>query len=153
MSFCAFGQLVQVNLFQKLLFLHQLTHNMVTVCSLNHKFNTWKFQAQAWGEHAVYINCFWHSEQFLYTRWSIHVLQKEELLTKNYLYQWSSLTILWLYIVLALHITTNDIGEVGGQIKSKHRMTSGATHNGIIFFEALVSSLTKMRVFTYCVMY
>ena len=40
-----------------------------------------------------------------------------------------------------IHITTNDIGEVGGQIKSKHRMTSGATHNWMIFFEVLFSSL------------
>ena len=31
---------VQVNLCQKLLFLHQLTHNMTTDCSLNYKFNT-----------------------------------------------------------------------------------------------------------------
>ena len=31
---------VQVNLCQKLLFLHQLTHNMTTHCSLNYKFNT-----------------------------------------------------------------------------------------------------------------
>ena len=31
---------VQVNLCQKLLFLHQLTHNMETDCSLNYKFNT-----------------------------------------------------------------------------------------------------------------
>ena len=30
----------------------------VTDCSLNYKFNTRKFQAQAWGEHVVYINCF-----------------------------------------------------------------------------------------------
>ena len=35
------GQLaVQVNLCQKLLFLHQLTYNMTTDCSLNYKFNT-----------------------------------------------------------------------------------------------------------------
>ena len=40
---------VQVNLCQKLLFLHQLTHNMTTYCSLNYKFNTWKFQAQNMG--------------------------------------------------------------------------------------------------------
>ena len=40
---------VQVNLCQKLLFLHQLTHNMTTDCSLNYKFNTWKFQAQNMG--------------------------------------------------------------------------------------------------------
>ena len=58
---------LQVNLCQKLLFLHQLTHNMTTDCSLNYKFNTLKFQAQTWGEHVVYRNRFWHSEQFLYT--------------------------------------------------------------------------------------
>ena len=33
----------------------------------------------------MYRNCFWHSEQFLYTCFP-HVLQKEELLTKIYLY-------------------------------------------------------------------
>ena len=37
---------IQINLCQKLLFLHQLTHNMTTDCSLNYNFNTWKFQAQ-----------------------------------------------------------------------------------------------------------
>ena len=55
---------------------------MTTDCSLNYKFNTWKFQAQTWGEHIVYRNCFRHSEQFLYTTYPSHVLQKEELLTK-----------------------------------------------------------------------
>ena len=59
---------------------------MTADCSLNYKFNTWKFQAQTWGEHVVYRNCFWHSEQFLYTTCSPHVLQKEELLIKIYLY-------------------------------------------------------------------
>ena len=34
----------------------------------------------------MYRNCFWHSEQFLYTTCSPHVLQKEELLTRIYLY-------------------------------------------------------------------
>ena len=34
------NSLLQVNLCQKLLFLHQLTHNMTTDCSLNYKFNT-----------------------------------------------------------------------------------------------------------------
>ena len=77
---------VLVNLCQKLLFLHQLTNNMTTDWSLNYKFNTWKFQAQTWGEHVVYRIFFWHSEQFLYTTCSPHVLQKEELLTKIYLY-------------------------------------------------------------------
>ena len=56
-----------------------------TDCLLNFKFNTWKFQAQTWGEHVGYRNCFWHSEHFLYTTCSPHVLQKEELLTKIYL--------------------------------------------------------------------
>ena len=78
--------IVQVNLLQNHLFLFQLTHNMTTDCSLNYKFNTWKFQGQAWGEHVVDRNCFWHSEQFLYTICSPHVSQKEELLTKIYLY-------------------------------------------------------------------
>jgi hypothetical protein len=41
---------VQVNLCQKLLILNHLTHNMTTDCSLNYKFNTWKFKAQTWGE-------------------------------------------------------------------------------------------------------
>ena len=77
--------IIQVNLCQKLLFLHQLTHNIMTDCSLNYKFNTWKFQAQTWGEHVVYRNCFWHSEHFLYITCSPYVLQKEELLTKIYL--------------------------------------------------------------------
>ena len=36
---------VQVNLCQKLLFLHQLTHNMTTECSLNYEVSTWKLQA------------------------------------------------------------------------------------------------------------
>ena len=40
---------VQVNLCQKLFFLHQLTHTMTTDCSLNYKFNTWKFLAQNMG--------------------------------------------------------------------------------------------------------
>ena len=37
---------IQVNLCQKLLFLHQITHNVTTDSSLNYKFNTWKFLAQ-----------------------------------------------------------------------------------------------------------
>ena len=44
-----FFYFVQVNLSQKLLFLHQLSHNMTTYCSLNCKFNTGKFQAQNMG--------------------------------------------------------------------------------------------------------
>ena len=37
---------LQVNLFQKHLFLPQLTHNMAKDFSLNYKFSTLKFQAQ-----------------------------------------------------------------------------------------------------------
>ena len=68
---------------------------MTKDCSLNFKFSTWKFQAQtwAWGEHVEYRNCSWHSEQFLYTTCSPHVMQKEELLTKIYLYCECSLCI------------------------------------------------------------
>ena len=31
---------------------------------------------RTWGEHVVYRNCFRHSEQFMYTTFSPHVLQK-----------------------------------------------------------------------------
>ena len=37
---------VQVNLFQKHLFLYQLTHNMTKNWTLNYESSTWKFQAQ-----------------------------------------------------------------------------------------------------------
>jgi hypothetical protein len=37
---------IQVNLFQKHLFLHQLIHNMRTDCSLNYEFSTRKIQVQ-----------------------------------------------------------------------------------------------------------
>ena len=55
---------VQVNLCQKLLFLHQLTHNMTTDCSL-----IVQYVKIARSEHVVSTNCFlfWHSEQFIYT--------------------------------------------------------------------------------------
>ena len=73
-----------VNLCLKLLFLHQLTHNMTTDCSLKYKFNTWKFQAQTWGDHVVYRNCFWHSEQFLYTNVLPIFCKKKSFLRKIY---------------------------------------------------------------------
>ena len=53
---------VQVNLCQKHLFLHQLTHNMTANCSMIYKFNTRKFQKQNMSrtcqEHVIYTNCF-----------------------------------------------------------------------------------------------
>ena len=54
---------LQVNLCQKLLFLHQLTHNMTTDCSLNYMFNTWKFQAQNMGTTCCVQKLFWMSKQ------------------------------------------------------------------------------------------
>ena len=68
------NSLVQVNLCQKLLFLSQLTHSMMTSCSLNYKFNTWKFQTKT---YVVYINCSKYQskikqKQFLYTTFSEH---------------------------------------------------------------------------------
>ena len=46
-----------------------------------------KIPSSEHGENVVYRNCFWHSEQFLYTTCSPHILQTEELLTKIYLYK------------------------------------------------------------------
>ena len=50
--------LLQVNLCQKLLFLHQLTHNMTADYTWIYQFSTWKLQAQnmgrTWVEHVVY---------------------------------------------------------------------------------------------------
>ena len=46
-----FNGLIQVNLCQKYIFLHQLTHNMTTDFSLSYKFITKKL-------HVVYTNCF-----------------------------------------------------------------------------------------------
>ena len=76
---------IQVNLCQKLLFLHQLTHIMTTDCPLNYQFSTWKFQAQnmgrTWWEHkenmlcTIYLFLFWHSEQLMCTTCSTHVIQ------------------------------------------------------------------------------
>ena len=45
-----FTYVVQVNIFQKHLFLYQLTHKMTKDCLLNYKFSTWKL-------HVVCINC------------------------------------------------------------------------------------------------
>ena len=60
-------KIVQVNLCQKLLFLHQLTHNMMTY-SLNYKFSTWKLQAQnIHAKNMLWTCCvhklFWTSKQ------------------------------------------------------------------------------------------
>ena len=51
---------VQVNLCQKPLFLHQLTHNMTTDCSVNYQFSTWKFQALNMERTWVHRTCCAH---------------------------------------------------------------------------------------------
>ena len=55
---------LQVNLFQKHLLLHQLTHNMTKDCSLIYQFSTWKLQAQnilmSKQKQTIYVhNMFW----------------------------------------------------------------------------------------------
>ena len=61
MSMLLFGSLylLQVNLCQKHLFSHQLTHKMTKDCSLNYMFSTSKLKAQnmgrTWVKHVVYI--------------------------------------------------------------------------------------------------
>ena len=71
--------MLHVNLCQKLLFLPQLTHNMTTDCSLNYEFSAWKYQAQNMSKessvHKLFL--FLHSEQFMYTTCSWHVLSLE----------------------------------------------------------------------------
>jgi hypothetical protein len=46
--------MVQVNLCQKLFFLHQLTHNMTTDCSLNYHE---KYKRRTWAEHVLPMFC------------------------------------------------------------------------------------------------
>ena len=60
--------LIQVNLFQKHLFLHQLTHYMSKYCSLIYQFSPWKLQAQnKLCTQIDFLVLFWHSKQFMYT--------------------------------------------------------------------------------------
>ena len=54
---------VQVNLFQKYLFLHQLTHNMTKDCPLNYQFSTWKYQAHNTVRTCCVHKLFWMSKQ------------------------------------------------------------------------------------------
>ena len=69
--------LLQVNLCQNHLFLHQLTHNMTTdwITSLVHE----NSKLRTCWEHVVYINCseYQNKNQFLYTTCSQHVLTVE----------------------------------------------------------------------------
>ena len=56
-----------VNLCQKLLFLHQLTHNMTKNCSLNTSSVNENCKLRTCCEHKLFFVLFWHSEQFMYT--------------------------------------------------------------------------------------
>ena len=54
---------LQVNLFQKLSFVNQLTHNMTEDCSFIYQFNTWKVQAQNMERTCCAHKLFWMSKQ------------------------------------------------------------------------------------------
>ena len=54
---------VQVNLFQKHIFLDQLTHNMTNECSLIYQFSIWKLQTQNMGRTYCVQKNFWMSKQ------------------------------------------------------------------------------------------
>ena len=75
----AFDLYEQVSLCQKLLFLHQPTHDITT---------NWKFQAQTWGEHVVYKKFFWHSDRpafrtiFVHNKFSPMFCKKKSFLKK-----------------------------------------------------------------------
>ena len=84
--------LIQVNLFQKHLFLHQLTHNMTTDCSLNYKFNT----------------C------------SPHVGQKEKLLTKNYIYNLWLFELFYIMICIDACLKMKQSWDIHTQFSSLH---------------------------------
>ena len=76
-GFLSLWSFIQVNLCQKLLFLHQLTHNMTTDCSLNYKFNTWKLQSQNMGRTCCVHKSFWMSKTIFvhntFWAWNFHV--------------------------------------------------------------------------------
>ena len=71
-------EVVQVNICQKLLFLHQLTHNMTTDCSLNYKFSTWKFQDQNMLCTKIVLNVKTKTKPIcvhnMFWAWNFHVL-------------------------------------------------------------------------------
>ena len=64
---------VQVNLCQKLLFLHQLTHNMTTDWSLFKTIVSSKYLQNMLSTQIVVFVWFWHSEQFWRTTCSADV--------------------------------------------------------------------------------
>ena len=64
---------VQVNLCQKLLFLHQLTHNMTTDCSLFMKIVSSEYMQNMLSTQIVVFVLFCLSEQFWYTTCSADV--------------------------------------------------------------------------------
>ena len=49
---------------------------MTTDCSWNYKFNTWKFQAQTWGEHVVCRNCLTIRKIFVHNMFSPYIAKR-----------------------------------------------------------------------------
>ena len=60
---CFILNLLQVNQLQKLLFLHQLTHNMTKACSLNYKFSTCSVHENCKLRTCCAHKLFWMSKQ------------------------------------------------------------------------------------------
>ena len=71
-------------------------------------------------EHVVNINCSECQNQFLYTTCSPHVLQKEELLTKIYLYRHKE--------------TFKDKNETFEHLEKSHKETGRRCHHCFDFF-------------------
>ena len=70
---------VQVNLCQKLLFLHQLTHNMTTYCSLNCKFNTYmKIPSSEHGENMLCTEIDFDIQNNLCSQHVLHMFWKNK---------------------------------------------------------------------------
>ena len=88
---------VQVNLCQKLLFLHQLTHNMMTNCSLFMKIVSSEYLQNMLCTQIVVFVLFWHSEQFWYTTCSADVASFWKRFTCNWskIFSFKSSSIYW----------------------------------------------------------
>ena len=107
---------VQVNICQKHLFLHQLTHNMTTDSSLNYVFGTWKFIWNYCDEYLrlwrlvssrVTFDCLWllifeSSEKFMAKSLSIYLPWKA---TKSKSFQVFKLKGIKITLVFALKLT------------------------------------------------
>ena len=74
-----FFYFVQVNLSQKLLFLHQLSHNMTTYCSLNYKFNKYvKIPSSEHGENMLCTEIDFDIQNNLCSQHVLHMFWKNK---------------------------------------------------------------------------